>query len=109
MPTKVEPSKENNTNIVQFSSVAKKSDFGTQKDLAQLDGKEIQINAIDFFEGKIGTVSVVTVADGERYYTFSRIVKEQLESVMDIVKANKIVVATVRKKQGKKYGYRTLE
>lgn len=91
------PKRDQAPEIVRFGDVAPKRSKLNADPLTP--NTELVIRSVEWvnigrFEG-----AVINTADGKRYYTFSKVIMDQLRSIEETLRNGKLVSATVRKRR----------
>jgi len=87
--------------VIEFSKVSQYSGLLAEcEPLANLIGEYIEISSVDYMKiPKYGEVAIITTRNKKRYYTFSRVVIEQLRNIEDTLKKGYIIKARITKKR----------
>ena len=89
--------------VVDFKDLLPREQGDIGVNLSQMLNKEILIKSVAIEERKRGQIAIITSANGEKYYTFSKIIIEQLNKIKNRLDGKIVVKATVRKKNNYYY------
>ena len=93
------------TEVVKFSEI-RKGRLNADP-LQNLAGQVIRIVGVDFVDmgSRLGEATVFTLEDGKRYYTFSKIIRDQVKELPKETFKGRVLEALVTKRKN----YLTLE
>jgi len=89
--------------VVDFKDLLPREQGDIGVNLSQMLNKEILIKSVAIEERKRGQIAIITTPNGEKYYTFSKIIIEQLNKIKNRLDGKIVVKATVRKKNNYYY------